>query len=132
MLLEEKKNLGMKLGFGICGVWGCEWDFGEIRVRRRRCEGLGRKRESMVVKVNHSSQRVRERQSLGRFGPFGFGRVLEMERRVRDSAIVEIGPLNQMDLGCLGPFGRKETQWSNKIMYIFKIKFANPSVYTIQ
>lgn len=74
----------------------------------------------------------RERQSLGRFGPFGFGRVLEMERRVRDSAIVEIGPLNQMDLGCLGPFGRKETQWSNKIIYIFKIKFANPSVYTLQ
>lgn len=74
----------------------------------------------------------RERQSLGRFGPFGFGRVLEMERRVRDSPIVEIGPLNQMDLGCLGPFGRKETQWSNKIIYIFKIKFANPSVYTIQ
>ncbi|KAK7815846.1 hypothetical protein CFP56_001087 [Quercus suber] len=50
LLLEEEKNLGMKLGLWICGVWGCECDFGEIRVRRRRCEGFGRRRESMVVK----------------------------------------------------------------------------------
>ena len=57
--------------------------------------------------------RERERESLGRFRPFVFGRVLEMERKVRDSPIVEIGPVNQMDLGCLGPFGIKEIQWSN-------------------
>ena len=41
-----------------------------------------------------------------------------MERKVRDSPIVEIGPVNQMDLGCLGPFGIKEIQWS----YFFILK----------
>ena len=67
--------------------------------------------------------RERERESLGRFGPFGFGRVLEMERRVRDSPVVEIGPVNQMDLGCLGPFGIKETQGYNNIIF-FRTRFG--------
>ena len=58
------------------------------------------------------TESVRERE-FREVGPFGFGRVLEMERRVRYSPIVEIGPVNQMDLGCLGPFGIKEIQWSN-------------------
>lgn len=50
MPLSLEKNLGTKVvKTGFWG-WGGEWNFEEIRVRREKWEGLGSRRESMVMK----------------------------------------------------------------------------------